>query len=196
MKILGVGTRIKNRMWSTYYRSQLEYVGRNVQFGGTHITIQGGKRKVGKGISLGDHCTIYDYCQLVSDDFDESCGITIGNNCHFNYNCYLCGTGGVIIGNHCLFGPGVKIIPTNHMIEDIYTNIIDQGRENGVVTIEDNVWVGAGAIILLNVRIKTGAVISAGAVVTRDVEENTVVGGVPATFIKIRGKSQENVESW
>jgi acetyltransferase-like isoleucine patch superfamily enzyme len=192
MKILEVGARIKNRIWSTYYRSQLEYVGRNVQFGGTHITIQGGKRKVGKGISLGDHCTIYDYCQLVSDDYDESCGITIGNNCHFNYNCYLCGTGGLIIGNQCLFGPGVKIIPTNHRIEDIHTNIIDQGRENGVVTIEDNVWIGAGAIILLSVRIKTGAVISAGAVVTKDVEENTVVGGLAANFIKKRGKSRED----
>jgi acetyltransferase-like isoleucine patch superfamily enzyme len=190
LKILEVVNRIENRIWNTYYRTRLECVGRNVTFGGRHITILGGRRDVGKGISIGDHCTIYDYCQLVSDDFDESCGITIGNNCHFNYGCYLCGTGGLIIGNNCLFGPGVKIIPTNHRIEDIHTNIIDQGRENGMVTIEDNVWVGAGAIILLNARIKSGAVISAGAVVTKDVDENTVVGGVPATFIRVRGESR------
>jgi acetyltransferase-like isoleucine patch superfamily enzyme len=193
LKILKVGTRIKNRIWSTYYRSQLEYVGRHVQFGGTHITILGGKRKVGKGISIGDHCTIYDYSQLVSDDFDESCGITIGNNCHFNYNCYLCGTGGLMIGDNCIFGPGVKIIPTNHRFEDIYTNIIEQGHENGMVRIENNVWVGAGAIILPNVRVKAGAIISAGAVVTKDVEENTIVAGVPATYLKVRGNSSECV---
>jgi len=188
MRIFYIIKSIKRWMWDIYYKSQCEYVGENVEFGGTHITILGGKRNHGKGISIGDNCTIYDYCQLVTDAYDNNCGIIIGNNCHFNYNCYLCGTGGLIIGNDCLFGPGVKIIPINHKFADISINIIDQGHTGGTVIIENNVWVGAGAIILPNVKIKSGAIISAGSVVTKDVEENTIVAGIPATFFRMRGE--------
>jgi acetyltransferase-like isoleucine patch superfamily enzyme len=189
MRILYIIKRIKQWVWNIYYRSQFQYVGHNVIFGGTHITILGGKMNHGKGISIGDNCTIYDYCQLVTDAYDDNCGIIIGNNCYFNYNCYLCGTGGLIIGDNCIFGPGVKIIPTNHKFEDIHIDIVHQGHTGGTVIIENNVWVGAGAIILPNVKIKSGAIVSAGAVVTRDVEENTIVAGVPATSHKVRGES-------
>jgi acetyltransferase-like isoleucine patch superfamily enzyme len=80
----------------------------------------------------------------------------------------------------------VKVIPSNHKSDDLNKNIIDQGRTFGHVTVEDNVWIGAGAIILPNVRIKTGAIVAAGAVVTRTVEENTIVGGVPARLLRKR----------
>ncbi len=194
MKILNVLSWMKNELWGAYYRSQLESVGRNVLFLGTHITIIGGKRHLGNGISIGNNCTIYDLCQLVSDDCDERCGIKIGDNCHFNFNCYLCGTGGLAIGDNCIFGPGAKVIPTNHRFEDVDRMIIEQGHEDGPVSIGADVWVGAGAIILPNVRIGKGAVISAGAVVTKEVEENAVVAGVPARFVRTRGIPNDTSE--
>ena len=60
------------------------------------------------------------------------------------------------------------------------------------VTIEDDVWIGTGAVILPGVTLHRGAVIGAGAVVTKDVDAYTVVGGVPAKFIKDIKKEQEN----
>lgn len=176
------------------YASQLVHVGRNVNFVGTNITIVGGRKNKSGGISIGNNCSIYDNCQLYCDDWPGS-WIIIGNNCHFNYGCYICGSGGLTIGNDCLFGPGVKIIPMNHNFEDLNTKIIDQGHTMNPIVIEDNVWIGAGAIILPNVRIKSGAVIAAGSVVTKDVQVNEIVSGIPARHHRFRGERQKIRES-
>nr|WP_300808061.1 DapH/DapD/GlmU-related protein [uncultured Acetatifactor sp.] len=62
-----------------------------------------------------------------------------------------------------------------------------QGTTSGCITIEDDVWIGYGCTVLNNVQIGHGAVIAAGAVVTRDIPPLTIVGGVPARKIKCRG---------
>ncbi|MFN5516616.1 MAG: acyltransferase [Cyanobacteriota bacterium] len=166
----------------------IEYCGKDTNFNGFNITIMGGKKNIGKGIIIGEKCTIYDGCQLVSDDKSES-GITIGNNCHLNFGCYICGIGGLDIGNNCLFGPGVKIIPANHKCDRIDIDIIKQGHDFSKVVINDNVWIGAGAIILAGVQINSGVVVAAGAVVTKNVESDRIVAGVPAKVIKLRGNN-------
>lgn len=168
------------------YKYKLECVGENTIFGGAHITIVGGKKNYGKGISIGDNCTIYDYCQIVTDDFEGS-GILIGNNCHFNYGCYLSGTGGLAIGDNCLFGPGVKILTGGHKFNDIHVPIVKQGLTTAPVSIGNDVWVGAGAIILQGIKIGDGAIIAAGAVLTKDVLSKNIVAGIPAKCIGIRG---------
>lgn len=177
---------LRNRITTTICRIKCESVGKGTEFRGSAIVI-GGKAAVGKGISVGDNCRIYEHCQLVTDHFDPRCGIRIGNNCHFNFGCYLSGTGGLEIGDNCLFGPGAKIITGGHRFDDLDTDIVAQGLSTAPVAIRDNVWVGAGAIILPNVTIGSGSVIAAGAVVTKSVPENSVVAGVPAKLIKKRG---------
>jgi acetyltransferase-like isoleucine patch superfamily enzyme len=92
------------------------------------------------------------------------------------------------IGSHCIFGPGAKLVAMNHNYEALHVNIVDQGHTMGPVTIKDNVWIAAGAIILPNVKIKRGAVVAAGAVVTKSVDEHTVVAGIPAVTVRKRGK--------
>lgn len=171
------------------YKYKLECVGKNTIFGGVHITIVGGKKNIGKGISIGDGCTIYDYCQIVTDDFDVS-GISIGNNCHFNYGCYLSGTGGLMIGDNCLFGPGVKILTGGHKFNDVNVPIIKQGLTTAPVFIGNDVWVGAGAIILQGIKIDDGAIIAAGAIVTKDVLSRNIVAGIPAKGIGMRGAKE------
>lgn len=95
--------------------------------------------------------------------------------------------GGLKIGNNVNISSYVKIITGSHDVNDK-----DFKAKFGTVIIEDNVWIGTGAIILQNVRIGRGAVVAAGAVVTRDVEPLSIVGGVPAKLINVRNSEAVN----
>ena len=95
--------------------------------------------------------------------------------------------GKVIVGKNVMMGPDVCIYVRNHAFDrtDIPMNLQGFAPEKPVV-IEDDVWIGARAIILPGVHIGTGAVIGAGAVVTKDVPDYAVVGGNPACILKMR----------
>ncbi|MFT6987743.1 MAG: maltose O-acetyltransferase [Psychromonas sp.] len=88
----------------------------------------------------------------------------------------------VTIGNRVQIGPRVMFKTVSHSL--IYDAKKGRGSWNKPIIIEDEVWIGAGCIITQGVTVGKGAVVAAGAVVTRDVEPFTVVGGVPAKFIK------------
>ncbi|MBN1431653.1 MAG: acyltransferase [Methanomicrobiaceae archaeon] len=96
-----------------------------------------------------------------------------------------CG-GSIIIGNNVLIGPNVVVRSADHNFSSADTLIQKQGHTGGRITIEDDVWIGANAVILKGVTIKTGAVVGAGAVVTKDVDEYVIAGGVPAKKISSR----------
>ena len=114
--------------------------------------------------------------------FYTDCGknIQIGENVFINSNCNFQDQGGITIGNNVLIGHRVVIATLNHAQKPSQR----QDMHPLPVKIEDNVWVGSGSIILPGVTIGEGAIIAAGAVVTKDVEKNTTVGGVPAKKIK------------
>lgn len=114
--------------------------------------------------------------------FYTDCGknIVIGRNVFINSGCRFQDQGGIIIGDGALIGHNAVLATLNHGIEpnkrqDIYPAPIKIGK---------NVWIGANATILPGVSIGDNAVIAAGAVVAKDVPENTVFGGVPAKIIK------------
>ena len=92
--------------------------------------------------------------------------------------------GPVTIGSHVNLAQGITITALNHNFEDKNKRIDEQGVSTKPVVIGDDVWIGANAVILPGVTIGKHAVVAAGAVVTTDVPENTVVGGVPAKVIK------------
>jgi maltose O-acetyltransferase len=83
-------------------------------------------------------------------------------------------------------GPDVKIYSRNHCFNDIDRLIREQGKETRPTTIGDDVWIGANVIITAGVNVGSHAVIAAGAVVTKDVAEFSVVGGNPARLIRDR----------
>lgn len=91
----------------------------------------------------------------------------------------------VTIGTGCLIGPGVYITDHNHGTQ-LGTPMFRQPCVAAHVEIGDDVWIGANAVILPGVRIGNGAVVGAGAVVVRDIEALTIVGGVPARSIGMR----------
>lgn len=119
--------------------------------------------------------------------FTENKGsIKIGHNFFANYNCFIHAKESTIqFGNNCLLGPDVLIINSNHTIKKAHL-IREQNDSCSPIIIGNDVWIGAKAIILPGVIVGDGAVIAAGAVVTKDVEPYTVVGGVPAKIIKER----------
>jgi acetyltransferase-like isoleucine patch superfamily enzyme len=107
--------------------------------------------------------------------------ITIGKNVFINHACSFLDIGGITIEDHVLIGPRVNIVSENHPLDPTDRRaLITQP-----VVIKRNAWIGAGATILPGVTIGENAVVAAGAVVSNDVPANTVVGGVPAKFIKV-----------
>jgi len=92
--------------------------------------------------------------------------------------------GPVKIGSHVNLAQGITVTALNHNFDDTNKRIDEQGVSTNAVTIEDDVWVGANAVILPGVTIGNHCVVAAGAVVTKDVPPHSLVAGVPAKVIK------------
>jgi len=115
--------------------------------------------------------------------------IEIGDDCSVNPFAILYGSPKKLsIGNYVRIAAHTVIIPANHTYDDPARPIHLQGGMSRGITIEDDVWLGAGVTVLDGVRIGRGSVIGAGSVVTRDIEPYSVAVGVPARRIKRRGE--------
>lgn len=114
--------------------------------------------------------------------FYTDCGknITIGKRVFINGGCKFQDQGGITIGDGALIGHNVVLATLNHDLSPEKRSTLYPGP----IVIGKNVWVCSNATILPGVTIGDGAIIAAGAVVAGDVRENTIVGGVPAKFIK------------
>jgi acetyltransferase-like isoleucine patch superfamily enzyme len=139
-----------------------------------------------KGFYFGNNFTIRDFS--IIDSFGsikkDSGKLVIGDNVGISEFCYFAIRGDIFIGDNVIFGPGVKIFTENHSFRllDKFFRLQDEIRNK--VIIGDNVWIGSNSIILPGVTIEDNAVIAAGSVVNKNIEAGTVVGGVPAKFIK------------
>lgn len=106
--------------------------------------------------------------------------ISIGKNVFINFDCTLLALGGITIEDDVLIGPKVNLVTENHPL--------DPKERKGLIAkpiiIKKNAWIGANATILPGVTIGENAVVAAGAVVSKDVPDNAIVGGIPAKFIK------------
>jgi acetyltransferase-like isoleucine patch superfamily enzyme len=112
--------------------------------------------------------------------------LVVGNNVYIGDQVNLRAVGGVIkIGNDVLIANQVTIVASNHGTQ-LGKPMILQPWRRGDVLIEDDVWVGAGVVILPGATIRRGAVIAAGAVVRGEVPSNSIYGGIPAQQIGLR----------
>lgn len=108
--------------------------------------------------------------------------IEIGNNVFINSGVRFAGKAKIKIGNKVMIGPRVQLETTNHELNLNHEGLRPPYGKD--IIIEDNVWIGAGAIILPGVRIGKGSVIAAGAVITKNVPKNVVVAGVPGKVLR------------
>jgi acetyltransferase-like isoleucine patch superfamily enzyme len=118
--------------------------------------------------------------------------IAIGNDVSINPGVMIHGNGGVRIGNDVRIAAQTSITASNHRFDLREVPIRNQGMKCLGVVIEDDVWVGAGVRILDGVTIERGAIIGAGAVVTRNVPSFAIMGGVPTRQMGIRGIKKQN----
>ncbi|QST01726.1 acetyltransferase [Pontibacillus sp. ALD_SL1] len=113
---------------------------------------------------------------------DYGYNIHVGEDFYANFDCIILDVCRVTIGDQCLLAPGVRILTATHPVDPTTRS---SGLEYGKpVTIKDNVWVGANAIINPGVTIGHNVIIGSGAVVTKDVPDNVIIGGNPARMIK------------
>lgn len=142
-------------------------------------------KHVGSGVHIGKNCTFTN-------------NISIGNDVHIGINCcFQSAHGEIKIGNHVMFGPGVHIHGGNHKFDKIgyliKENDDKEPGEDGVIIIEDDVWIGANAIILKGVIIGKGSIIGAGSIITKNVPPYSIYTGVPSSILRQRW-SDETVQ--
>jgi galactoside O-acetyltransferase len=108
--------------------------------------------------------------------------VYMGNHVYANFNLTLVDDGNIYIGNDVMFGPNVTIVTAGHPVEPHLRKRAFQ--YNADVRIDNNVWIGAGAIVLPGVTIGENSVIGAGSVVTRDIPANVVAVGNPCRILR------------
>lgn len=113
-----------------------------------------------------------------------SAHISLANNSGIGDSCYF--QGEVSIGEHVMIAPQAAFIATTHCFDSTQMPMNLQGSIDKGIVIGNDVWIGYRAIVLAGVTVGDGAIVGAGAVVTKDVPEYAIVGGSPAKILKIR----------
>lgn len=113
---------------------------------------------------------------------DYGKNIRLGKNVFININSYFMDGANITVGDNVFIGPSCGFYTANHPLDYQTRN---QGLEQALpIHIGNNVWIGANVNVLAGVHIGDGCVIAAGSIVTKDVEANTVAGGIPCKHIK------------
>ena len=148
----------------------------------TAISFAGmGNMAFGNGVRIGRSCAVT----------AQEGSLELGDRVALSPGVHLSADGGaIVIGSKTAIGPGTVVRASNHRFDDRNVPIMDQGHIPGRIIIEDDVWIGANCVITPDVVIGHGAVVGAGAVVTKDVPPFAVVGGVPAKVIGWRGGAE------
>ena len=118
--------------------------------------------------------------------FGTGFNLKIGDNSGLGINCVV--PSDIIIGNNIMMGPEVYILSTNHNFENLKIPMIEQGNSlKKQCIIEDDVWIGRQVIFTPGRTVKTGSIIGAGTILTKDFEPHSIIGGNPSKLIKKRG---------
>lgn len=140
-------------------------------------------------IELGQNIDIWEYVIIKT----HTNKVIIGDNSQLNPFTVIYGGSGVEIGRNVMIAPHVMIAGGNHNYKDLSKPMRFAGSNSkGKIIIEDDVWIGANCVITDGVTIGKGAIVAAGSVVTQNVKEFDVVGGIPTNFFFNRLEKYSN----
>jgi acetyltransferase-like isoleucine patch superfamily enzyme len=134
--------------------------------------------ELGPGNSLTEGCWLWPI-----DAPYQGVRIRVGQGNYFNRDCMIDACGHIQIGDRNMFGPGVYITDSNHLMSAT-GSVVGGGMDIGQVRIGNDCWVGAKAILLKDVILGDGCVVAAGAVVTKSFPARSVIAGVPAKLMR------------
>ena len=184
--------RFKIRMLRNFW-TQAAYLGAGVNISPTVMILRDKLAEINLGakVQIG-HGTFI----TVDTGNQTKSTFSVGEGTVINEYNNIRASGAVIsIGQHCQISQFCSLISTNHSIDtdELMIKAEWDGRKHSI-TLGDDVWVGANSVVLAGVRIGKGAVIAAGSVVSKDVPEYAVVGGVPAKLIRYRNVTKTDRE--
>lgn len=158
------------------------------------------------GVSIHPSCLISPEAKICARDgqiriganSSVACGaaiqgsVTMGENCSVQMNSILCGypDAPIQIGDDVRIAANCMMVSANHRFDEVEKPIRTQGLRFAPIVIEDDVWVASRVNIMAGVRVGRGSVLAAGAVVTKDVPPMSIMAGVPARRIGIRGQAK------
>lgn len=173
---------VKRQFVSQAMAYRCESIGRNVRWHGMPQVIGDGRLRIGNGVSVGHQQSWILGLKVYDDALLE-----IGDHSIINYRTMISVAQRVTIGSYCLFAGEIMIFDNSShpLAAQARRDNLPMGQEDvSPVVIEDDVWIGTRSLIMKGVTIGQGAVVAAGAVVTKDVPPLTVVGGNPARVLK------------
>jgi acetyltransferase-like isoleucine patch superfamily enzyme len=144
-------------------------------------------------VEIGRNFEMSTGCQLYCQDPDRGSVLRIGNDVKLNTGVLIvadCG-GTVTIGNDVLIAPYVVIRAANHRFDDANVPIRLQGHNPGTIAVGDDVWLGAGVVLLPGSRVGNGSIVGAGSVVTDEIPPFSIAVGAPARVIGRRAPRTE-----
>ena len=181
--------RIKVHFFTGYESRYFKTFGKDCTLG-VHTTYIGECNiSIGTNTHIGDYgrLTAYEYYKPTKQTFSPE--IIIGNNCSIGVQSHITAISKITIGNNVLTGPRVLITDNAHGESTFESLQIAPAKRklhsNGEVIIEDDVWIGEGAMIMPNVHIGKGAIIACNSVVTSDIPPYAIAAGSPDKIIKI-----------
>ena len=127
-------------------------------------------------ISIGNNVKIREFVEINAKGNE----IKIGNYCFFAKNCWIGGAGNIYIGNNTMVGISSVLVASDHDYMNIQVPYYDHSEIPKNITIGENVWIGAGVIVLGDTKIGSGSVVSAGAVVKGSYPDDSLIVGMPA----------------
>lgn len=199
------GWMLVRGMWFSFAHCQISgivFVGKNVKVLEKRYLSVGDKvqlcdgiyinalSKNGRGVILGDHVVLGRNTRIECTGGLQNLGkgVVIGDRSTFGNDCFLGAAGGIVIGEDVIAGQFIRFHSENHNYDNTEVLIKNQGVTHKGIKIGNNCWIGSGAVFLDGAELGDGCVVAANAVVTKRFPMNSVVVGIPAKVIRIRGK--------
>jgi acetyltransferase-like isoleucine patch superfamily enzyme len=178
-RLVIIGNNIRMTFRKAYWRALGAKIGKNVTLGSVIMPVP-------EQVQISNNCQIEDAVRLRPGGGWKKSFISIGEDSFIGHSTQINVGSKFKIGNKCMIAPFCVFSDAHHSFENINIPIKDQKCIYTPITVEDDVWIGSGSVILGGVTIGKGAIVAAGAVVIKSVPPFEIWGGVPAKKIKSR----------